>query len=553
MPDEPHRRDLFYYAGAVAALTLPAACRGRERDSHEHGGGGLAAFDVPARELEELTIAQLQERMASGAETAESLVDKYRARIEATNERGPKLRAVLELDPDAAAAARALDAERAAGKLRGPLHGIPLLIKDNIDTAGKTTTTAGSLALEGSIAPRDAFAVARLRAAGAVILGKANLSEWANFRGAASTSGWSARGGQCRNPYALDRSPSGSSSGSGAATAANLCAAALGTESDGSVVSPSSCNGLVGIKPTIGLVSRAGLIPISTSQDTAGPMARTVADAAALLAAIAGPDPEDPVTLEPHPLRPPGPIDYTRSLDPNALKGARIGVPRKGFFGTNRNVDAVMTAALAKLKELGAELVDPAELKIPPDLGPAEAEVFWYELKASLADYFARRRPGGSLRTLEDVIAFNVAHADREMHFFGQENFELGAKKGPLTDKAYLDARAKCIAITRDQLLDKVMTELNLDAFVAATSGPAWLIDPVNGDAGSGASCSSLPAISGYPHVTVPGGQYFGLPVGLSFFGAPYSEPKLIGYAYAWEQATRHRRAPRYLSTVELA
>jgi len=551
--DEPRRRDVFLYAGAVAALAVPA-CRGREHEGPEPtGDSGPATFDVPARELEELTIAQLQERMASGAETSASLVDKYMSRIEATNERGPRLRAVLELDPDAAETARQLDAERAAGKLRGPLHGIPLLIKDNIDTAGRTTTTAGSLALEGTVAPHDAFAVARLRAAGAVILGKANLSEWANFRGAASTSGWSARGGQCRNPYALDRSPSGSSSGSGAATAANLCAASLGTESDGSVVSPSSCNGLVGIKPTIGLVSRAGVIPISPSQDTIGPMARCVADAAALLTVIAGPDPDDAITAEPHPLRPRVPVDYARFLDPGALKGARLGVPRRGFFGSNRNVDAVMTACLAKLKELGAELVDPAELKIPPDLGPAEAEVFWYELKASLADYFARRRPDVKPRTLEDLIAFNVAHADREMHFFGQENFELGAKKGPLTDKAYVDARAKCIAITRDQLLDKAMNELALDAFVAATNGPAWLIDPVNGDAGSGASCSSLPAISGYPHITVPGGQYFGLPVGLSFFGAPYSEAKLIGYAYAWEQATHHRRSPRYLSTVELA
>jgi amidase len=507
---------------------------------------------APATELVELTFAELSARMASGAETAKSLVAKYRQRIEALDQKGPMLRSVLEQNPEADAIAAQLDAERAAGKLRGPLHGIPILVKDNIDTGDKMTTTGGSLALEGSHADKDAFVVARLRAAGAIILGKANLSEWANFRGMASSSGWSGRGGQCRNPYALDRTPSGSSSGSGVATAASLCAAAIGSETDGSIVSPSSCNGLVGVKPTIGLVSRAGVIPLSPSQDTLGPMTRTVADAAALLTVIAGPDPADPVTTAPHKARPAAAEDYAKYLDPKALAGARIGVPRKGFFGGSRGVDALMTDALAKLKELGAVLVDPAELPAPPELGPAETEVLLTELKVYLDKYLGARQADAHVHSLADAIAFNKQHADRELAIFGQEFFEQAQAKTGLTDKAYVAARAKCLQITRDQLLDKVMTEHKLDAFVAATNGPAWLIDPVNGDGGGGVSCSTLPAVSGYPHVTVPGGQYRGLPVGLSFFGRPFSEGKLIGYAFAWEQATKHRKPPRYLPTVEL-
>lgn len=522
-------------AGSAAAAVEPAP------DSDASEGG----------ELIEMQISDLQKRMASGAESAQTLVDKYRRRIEALDKKGPTLRSVLELNPEADTTAAALDAERASGKTRGPLHGIPILVKDNIDTGDQMTTTAGSLALEGTRAAKDAFVVGKLRAAGAVILGKTNLSEWANFRGQASSSGWSARGGQCRNPYALDRSPSGSSSGSGSAVAASLCAAAIGSETDGSIVSPSSSNGLVGVKPTLGLVSRAGVIPLSPSQDTLGPMTRTVADAAAILTVIAGPDPADPATTAPHKLRPPTGEDYTKYLDAKALAGARIGVPRKGFFGISRGVDALMTTALAKLTELGAVLVDPVELAAPPELGPAEIEVLLVELKVYLNQYLTAR-DGAKIRSLADAIAFNKQHGDRELAVFGQEYFEQAETKTGLSDKAYIAARATCLRITRDQLLDKAMKDHKLDAFVAATSGPAWLIDHVNGDSGAGVSCSTLPAVSGYPHVTVPGGQHRGLPVGLSFFGAPYSDGKLLGYAYAFEQATKHRKPPRYVPTIGL-
>jgi amidase len=506
---------------------------------------------VPGADVVEATFAELQAKLAAGSETCVSLVAKYRQRIDALDRSGPMLRAVLEVNPDADAIAAGLDAERAAGKLRGPLHGIPILVKDNIDTGDKMTTTAGSLALEGSRAEKDAFVVARLRAAGAVILGKTNLSEWANFRGMGSSSGWSGRGGQTRNPYALDRSPSGSSSGSGVAAAASLCAGAIGSETDGSIVSPSSCNGLVGVKPTIGLVSRAGVVPLSASQDTLGPMTRTVADAAALLTVIAGPDPADPITTAPHKARPAAAEDYTKYLDPRALAGARLGVPRKGFFGASRSVDALMTTALAKLKELGAVLVDPAELPAPPELGPAELEVLTTELKVYLDRYLGARKDA-KVHSLAEAIAFNKQHADRELAIFGQEYFEQAQERTGLADKAYVAARAKCIQITRNQLLDKVMAEHKLDAFVGATNGPAWLIDAVNGDS-FGVSNSTLPAVSGYPHVTVPGGYYRGLPVGLSFFGRPFSEGKLLGYAFAYEQATKLRQPPRYLPSVELA
>ncbi len=504
-----------------------------------------AVAAIPAQDLEELTFAELAAKLASGAETSKSLVAKYRARIEALDKAGPMLRAILEINPEADAIAQQLDAERAAGKLRGPLHGLPIIVKDNIDTGDKMTTTAGSLALEGTHAAADAFAIVKLRAAGALVFAKSNLSEWANIRGTVSSSGWSGRGGQCRNPYALDRTPSGSSSGSAVAAAANLCAAAIGSETDGSIVSPASCNGLVGIKPTVGLVSRSGVIPISGSQDTLGPLARTVTDAAILLTAIAGPDPTDAVTTA----RPAQAIDYAKGLDAGALKGARLGVPRAGFFGVSRRVDALMVTALAKLTELGAILVDPAELKAPPELGPAELEVLLTELKAQLTAYLNKRGPDTKIRSLADAIAFDKANAEREMRAFGQENFEAAQGKGSLTDKAYLDARAKCVKIAREQLLDKVMADHKLDGFVAATNGPAWMIDPINGDAGS-LSCSTLPAVAGYPHVTVPAGDIGGLPVGLSFFGAPYTEQKLIGYAYAYEQATKLRKRPRYLATV---
>jgi amidase len=558
------RRDLFRGGATIVVGAALSACGRREepRPAPERPAPPPAprppppstatADTAPAVELVELTFADLQARMKAGSDSAKSLVAKYRDRIAALDQKGPMLRSILELNPDADAIAAELDSERAAGKLRGPLHGIPILLKDNIDTGDKMTTTAGSLALEGSRAENDAFVVARLREAGAVILGKANMSEWANFRGMASSSGWSGRGGQCRNPYALDRSPSGSSSGSAVAAAASLCAAAVGSETDGSIVSPSSCNGLVGIKPTIGLVSRSGVIPLSPSQDTLGPMARTVADAAALLTVLAGPDPTDAATTAPHKARPAAPEDYTRYLDPKALAGVRLGVPRKGFFGVSRGVDAVMNAALAELKKLGAELVDPAELATPPDLFPAELEVLATELGVYLTRYLSGRKGDAKVHSLAEAIAFNKQHSERELKIFGQEYFEQAVSKTSLTEPGYVAARAKCVRATRDQLLDKVMNQHKLDAFIAATNGPAWLIDLVNGDSGTGLSCSTLPAVSGYPHVTVPAGDVRGLPVGLSFFGRPYTEGKLISYAFAFEQATKHRRAPRFLPTAQI-
>jgi amidase len=555
---EIDRRGLFRAGATIAIGAALPACTTRDEPRPVPASprpsapaGAPPASAAAPTDLVELSFAELQARITARSETARSLVTKYRQRIEALDRKGPMLRAVLELNPEADAIAGQLDTERAAGKLRGPLHGLPILVKDNVDTGDQMTTTAGSLALEGSRAAKDAFVVARLRAAGAILLGKTNLSEWANFRGMASSSGWSGRGGQCRNPYALDRTPSGSSSGSGVATAASLCAAAIGSETDGSIVSPASCNGLVGIKPTVGLVSRAGVIPLSASQDTLGPMARTVADAAALLTAIAGPDPDDPVTTAPHKLRPTVAEDYTRYLDAKALAGARLGVPRKGVFGISRAVDAVMTAALAKLTELGAVLVDPAELVAPAELGSAETDVLLTELKVYLDKYLAGRKADAHVHSLAEAIAFNTEHADRELAIFGQEFFEQAEAKPGLADKAYLAARAKCVQISRVQLLDKVMNRHKLDGFVAPTSSPAWLIDPVNGDSGGGISSSTLPAVSGYPHVTVPGGHVHGLPVGLSFFGRPFSEGKLLGYAFAFEQATKHRTPPRYLPTAE--
>lgn len=565
------RRDLFLGGATLVAGAALAACGTREEPRPaaapprpSPNAEAMAKLEakakevtaatesLPGAELAELTFADLQARMAAGTDTARSLVAKYRQRIEALDQKGPMLRSVLELNPDADAIADQLDAERKAGKVRGPLHGIPILVKDNIDTGDKMTTTAGSLALEGSRAEKDAFVVARLREAGAIILGKTNLSEWANFRGKASLSGWSGRGGQCRNPYALDRSPSGSSSGSAVAVAASLCAAAIGSETDGSIVSPSSCNGLVGVKPTLGLVSRAGVIPLAASQDTLGPMARTVTDAAKLLGVIAGADPSDPATTTADKARPTAAEDYTKYLDPKALAGVRLGVPRKGFFGIAWAVDALMRGALADLKAAGAVLVDPAELVAPPELGDAETEVLLFELKEYLNKYLAGRKADAKVHSLAEAIAFNRANAARELALFGQESFEQADTKPGLTDDAYRKARARCLQITRTMLLDKVMAEHKLDAFVAATNGPAWLIDPVNGDSGSGVSCSTLPAVSGYPHVTVPAGQVRGLPVGLSFFGRPYTEGKLLGYAFAYEQVTSHRRPPRFLPTVEL-
>jgi len=525
-------------AGVAAAglPTMPARLR---------VPGASSARVLPSFELEEVTIAALQEGMKAGKWTARALSEIYIARIEALD---PSVRSVLEINPDAAAMADQLDAERKAKKLRGPLHGVPILVKDNVATADRMATTAGSQALLGVTPPRDAAVARKLREAGAVILGKTNLSEWANFRSTHSTSGWSGRGGQCRNPYALDRNPSGSSSGSGVAVAANFCAAAIGTETDGSIVSPSSCCGIVGIKPTLGLVSRAGIIPIAHSQDTAGPMARTVADAAILLGVLTGADPRDPATAA---AAGKALTDYTKFRDPNGLRGARLGLPRNKLYGYSARVDALMDEAIVVLKQAGAVIVDPADIATLGQFDDSEFDVLLYEFKADLNRYLADLGPAAPAKTLEDLIAWNAAHRDAELPYFGQEIFDKAQAKGPLTDQAYLDALAKDQRLSRTEGIDAVMDKYQLDALVAPTNSPSGLIDLVNGDSGGG-SCSTPPAVAGYPHVTVPAGYVFGLPVGISFFGRTWSEGTLIKLAYAYEQATKRRHPPRFLATAEL-
>ena len=512
--------------------------------------GEAAARSQQAFALEETTIAQLQDSMKAGRLSARGVAQAYLDRIAALDRQGPTLRAILEINPEALTIAEAMDAERRRGKVRGPLHGIPVIIKDNIDTHDRMQTTAGSLALEGNIALRDAFIVERLRAAGAVIIAKANLSEWANFRSNRSSSGWSARGRQCRNPYVLDRTPSGSSSGSAVATSANLCAVAVGTETDGSIISPANACGIVGIKPTVGLVSRAGIIPIAHSQDTAGPLCRTVADAAALLTVLAGVDPRDPATrdAESHIAK-----DYTAFLDPTGggLKGARIGVQAR--TGNNPIVDNVVEQAIATLKAQGAEVVDPAPIETAGQLGTAERDVLQYEFKADLNAYLATMPPNIKYRTLADVIAFNDANKDREMPYFGQETFIASQARGPLTDQAYIDARAKCVDLTRAKGIDATMDKHKLDAMLGPSGGIASLVDLAGGGGGGGGPGSSqFPAVSGYPHVTVPAGFHFDLPLGVSFYGRAWSEPVLIRLAYAFEQATKARRAPTFIPTLTL-
>ncbi len=500
-------------------------------------------------DLEEATVAQLQQRMESGQDTARTLVDKYLARIEAIDRNGPALRSVLEINPDVRSIADALDAERRAGRLRGPLHGIPILIKDNIATHDRMMTTAGSLALEGRPAPNDAFIVGRLRAAGAVILGKTNLSEWANFRSTHSSSGWSGRGGLTKNPYALDRNPSGSSSGSGAAIASNLAAIAVGTETDGSIVSPSNVNSLVGIKPTLGLVSRTGIIPIAHSQDTAGPMARSVADAALLLAAMSGTDPAD-VDTQPADRR--GARDYSAALRRDGLKGARIGVVRNRLFGYSVGADALADEAIEVLKREGAVIVDPAPIPTLGKFDDGELEVLLYEFKADLNKYLMSLGDGTSVHTLQDVIAFNLAHKDEELRYFGQEIMLTAQEKGPLTSAKYKAELAKNHLLSRAQGIDATMTKYKLDALIAPTGGPAWITDLVNGDGGTATAPgpSTVTSVAGYPHITVPMGFVRGLPVGLSFFGRAWSEPTLITLAYAYEQTTKHRRPPTFPLTT---
>ncbi len=503
---------------------------------------------LPPFELEEATVAGLQQRMAAGELSSAGITRLYLERIAALDDQGPALGAVIETNPEAPAIAAALDAERKAGHLRGPLHGIPVLLKDNIDTGDRMMTTAGSYALDGEPAPHDAFVAARLRAAGAVILGKANLSEWANFRSSHSTSGWSGRGRQCHNPYALNRNPCGSSSGSGAGVSANFCAVAVGTETDGSVVCPSSANGVVGLKPTVGLVSRTGIIPISASQDTAGPMARTVTDAAILLGAMAGVDAADAATRAAR-----GQIrnDYAAGLDPAALKGARIGVVRADA-GFDARVDRLMEEALDLMRQAGAVIVDPVEIPDEDKYGRAEGLVLRYEFKAGLNAYFATRGPGVPVHSLEELIAFNEAHAKEELPYFGQELLIQSQKKGGLDSREYRDALKKCGELSRKKGLDVAFAKQRLDALVAPTGGPAWTTDLVNGDHFTGGN-STPAAVSGYPALTVPMGYIFGLPVGLTFMGKPWTEALLLRLGYAYEQARGMRKAPQFLPTADLA
>ena len=497
--------------------------------------------------LEEAGIADLQQRMKAGELTAHAITQLYLDRIAAIDKAGPAINTVIELNPDALGIADQLDAERKSGKVRGPLHGIPVLVKDNIDTADRMHTTAGSLALADSIAAQDSTVAANLRKAGAVILGKTNLSEWANFRSTHASSGWSGRGGQTRNPYALDRNPCGSSSGTGAAIAANLATVGVGTETDGSIVCPSSANGLVGIKPTVGLVSRSGIIPISHSQDTAGPMARTVADAAELLAVLSGPDPRDPATAA---SRGKAAASYANVLNPAALTGVRIGVARS-FFGFSAAVDRIMDEAIAAMKSAGAIIVDPANITTSGKFNDAEGEVLNFEFKADLNAYLAALGPSAPCKTLADLIAFNDQNADREMPYFGQEQFLKAQAKGPLTSPAYKAAREKCLRMSRTEGIDATLTKHRVVAIVAPTGGPAWPTDLLNGDHFTGSS-STPAAVSGYPSVTVPAGYVHGLPVGISFIGGQWSDGTLIGLAYAFEQATKVRRPPRFEPTVKL-
>lgn len=511
-------------------------------------GAGKAKARTGAFELSEMTISRMGEEMRSGNLAAVELVRLYAERISSIDERGPAINSILELNPDAEGIASALDGERALGRERGPLHGVPILIKDNIDTADRVATTAGSLALEGSVAKEDATVAARLREAGAVIIGKTNLSEWANFRSTQASSGWSSRGGQTVNPYSLDRSPSGSSSGSASAVAANLAAAALGTETNGSILSPAAANGVVGLKPTVGLTSRAGVVPIAESQDTIGPIARTVEDAAILLGALVGVDFRDPATSESEGK---SHSDYTRFLDPDGLRGARIGVARDTYFGYSPEADEVIEAAIEEMRSLGAEVVDPADIPTAAEMasGGAGLTVLLYEFKDGINKYLSTLEDGFP-ETLEDLISFNEENRDRVMPYFGQELFEQAAEKGSLDDEAYKDALEESRRLSRADGIDAVMDENNLDALVAPTGSPAVKVDLINGDHFLGAS-SQPSAMAGYPAITVPAGHSFGLPVGMTFTGRAFSEPKLLTLAYAFERATLHRRPPDFLPTVE--
>lgn len=496
-------------------------------------------------DFQETEIAAMQSELAAGRLTSRQITQAYIDRINLIDKRGPALRAILEINPDAMQIAAGLDAEREERGPRGPLHGIPIILKGNIDTADRMTTTAGSLALEGNIASEDSFLVSQLRSAGAVILGKANLSEWANFRSSHSTSGWSSQGGQTRNPYALNRNPCGSSSGSAVAVAASLCAAAVGTETDGSIVCPSNANGIVGIKPTVGLISRSGIIPIAHSQDTAGPMARTVYGAALLLSAMTGQDERDKATMAHNRMVH---DDYTQFLDPEGLQGTRLGIARD-FFGFNPHVDQRINECIAELRQAGAEIIDPVEVKGLDDLQKLTLPLLLYEFRADLDAYLAALGPGSTIHSIADVVKFNNENTKRMMPLFGQERMLQALEMGPLSDEIYIRIKRDCVRLSRDEGIDATLQKHNLDAIVAPTGGPAWLTDPINSDHYTG-SCSTMPAVAGYPHITVPAGLISGLPVGISFFASAYQEATLVRIAFAFEQATQYRQPPRYLETV---
>ncbi len=542
-------------AGAALIGADAALAQGGEAVGKDAAPGAPPRVDMPFPELDEATISDLQAAMEAGKLSSRDLVSRYLARIEAVNVKGPELRVVIETNPEAPDIASSLDAERKSKGARGLLHGIPVLVKDNIDTLDQMQTTAGSYALLGTRPAQDATVAKRLRDAGAVILGKANLSEWANIRSSHSSSGWSGRGGQCRNPYVVTHSPCGSSSGSAAAVSANLCVVALGSETDGSIVCPSHINGVVGIKPTVGLTSRAGVVPISHTQDTVGPHARTVRDAAILLKALTGVDPRDAATSASAEA---AKIDYSRFLDRDGLRGKRIGIPRKVFFGYSTQADAIVEEAIRRMSSMGAVIVDPADIPTATDManGPDEMTVLLYDLKADMQAYLAPRVPdkahleGAVCRTLADLIAYNEAHADLEMAYFGQELFKQAQEKGPLTDADYLKALENCKKLARLDGIDAVMEKNQLDALAAPTGNPAWPIDLINGDHFMGAS-SQPAALAGYPLITVPAGYTFGLPVGITFMGRAWSEPTLIQIAYAFEQAPMVRRPPRFLSAPE--
>ncbi len=528
--------------GGIGATLYPALAAGRVMEPENRPAEGQDF------ELDEVTIDQLQAGMKSGKYTARSITQLYLQRIQDVDKQGPKVNAVIELNPDALEIAESLDRERKEKGSRGPLHGIPVLIKDNIDTADKMMTTAGSLALVGAPKPpRDSFVARQLRTAGAVILGKTNLSEWANIRSSHSSSGWSGRGGQTKNPYVLDRNPCGSSSGTGAGVSANFAVGGIGTETDGSIVCPSSANGLAGIKPTVGLVSRTGIIPISHTQDSAGPMCRTLRDAAIMLGALTGVDAEDSATAE---SQGKSYTDYTQFLDAQGLKGARIGVARK-YFGFSDGVDGIMAEAIAVMKREGAILVDPADIDSFGKFDDSETLVLDYELKADIEKYLARLGPASPMKTLQDLIDFNNKNAQQEMPYFGQDIFLRAQGRGPLTSREYIDALEKNHRLARLEGIDAVMDKYKLDALVAPTGGPAWLTDLVVGDHFGGGS-SNAAAVAGYPNINVTAGYWFGLPVGISFFGRAWSEPTLLKIAYGFEQHTQARKTPSFLTTSAL-